>query len=257
MKPSPITQDELHAYVDQRLSLARQREVEAALAATPELAAQVTAYRSQNRDLHAAFDSVLDEPIPAFMLQQPSRQNQPPLWFGRYAAGLVLTLAGGMAGWFLHGTQTGNAGNMPTLAHQAAIAHVVYSPDVRRPVEIGADQEVQLVNWLSKRTGVPMHPPKLGELGYQLVGGRLLPGQSGPVAQFMYEEASGQRLTLYVSTDQTQNTDSGFRFAREGAVNVFYWIDGKLGYALSAGIDRVKLAQIANVVYEQLEARER
>jgi anti-sigma factor RsiW len=92
------------------------------------------------------------------------------------------------------------------FARQAAIAHVVYSPDVRRPVEIGAEQEEQLVAWLSKRIGSPIRPPKLGKVGYELIGGRLLPGQSGPVAQFMYHDATGQRLTLYVSAEQSNKT---------------------------------------------------
>ena len=142
------------------------------------------------------------------------------------------------------------AGSLP---RQAAIAHVVYSPDVRRPVEIGADQEDQLVAWLSKRLGAKIRPPKLGALGYELIGGRLLPGSSGPVAQFMYHDTTGQRLTLYVTNEQASNQDTGFRFAQEGPVNVFYWIDGKFGYALSAGIDKGELARIATAVYAQLQ----
>jgi anti-sigma factor RsiW len=85
-----------------------------------------------------------------------------------------------------------------------------------------------------------------------LVGGRLLPGDTGPVAQFMYADASGQRLTLYVSSGQKQNRDTGFRFAQEGNVGVFYWIDGSFGYALSAAVGKKELSQIANAVYEQL-----
>jgi anti-sigma factor RsiW len=142
---------------------------------------------------------------------------------------------------------------MRRLAHEAAIAHVVYSPDAGHPVEIGADQEDQLVAWLTKRIGSNVHPPKLSKFGYELIGGRLLPGQRGPVAQFMYHDHAGQRLTLYVSTEQTQNKDTGFRFAEEGPVNVFYWIDGKFGYALSAGTDKATLAHIATVAYTQLE----
>lgn len=80
-----------------------------------------------------------------------------------------------------------------------------------------------------------------------------MPGQSGPVAQFMYHDAGGQRLTLYVSTEQSHNRDTGFRFSEEGPVNVFYWIDGKFGYALSAGTGKAELARIATAVYEQLE----
>ena len=54
-----------------------------------------------------------------------------------------------------------------------------------------------MVKWLTKRLGTPVKPPMLGTLGYELVGGRLLPGNSGPVAQFMYQEASGQRRKLH------------------------------------------------------------
>lgn len=98
-----------------------------------------------------------------------------------------------------------------------------------------------------------MRPPKLGALGYELIGGRLLPGGSGPVAQFMYHDAAGQRLTLYVSTENAGNRDTAFRFAQEGPINVFYWIDGQFGYALSAGIPKAELAHVATAVYRQLE----
>lgn len=261
MSQHTVTEADLHAYVDGFLSEARQREVELYLAERPEEQARVQAYRAQNAELRALFRPVLDEPVPSRLksgLQHSSER------YGRYAAALVIALAGGAGGWVLHGaTQTNpalaqlNGGVAPlkvsTLARQAAVAHSVYSPDARRPVEVSAEQEDQLIAWLSKRTGSPIRPPKLGKLGYELIGGRLLPGESGPVAQFMYQDGLGQRLTLYVSTDQAQNKDTGFRFAQEGAVNVFYWIDGKFGYALSAGINKGELANIAHAVYEQLD----
>jgi anti-sigma factor RsiW len=99
---------------------------------------------------------------------------------------------------------------------RAALAHAVYTPEVRHPVEVGADQQAHLVAWLSKRLGAQLKPPRLEAQGYALEGGRLLPGQSGPVAQFMYRDAGGARLTLYVSTEQTQNQDTGFRFRAGG-----------------------------------------
>ena len=109
---------------------------------------------------------------------------------------------------------------------------------------------------MSKRLGTPVSPPKLGAVGYELVGGRLLPGNTGPVAQFMYQDANGQRMTLYVTTENVAQPETGFRFAREGQVNVFYWVDGKFGYALSAGLDKGELAKVATAVYDQLEAKQ-
>ncbi|RJF95217.1 anti-sigma factor family protein [Noviherbaspirillum saxi] len=263
MSQLPITEADLHAYVDGLLPHARRAEIAAYLATRPDEADRLDAYRSQNEALRKLFDPVLDEPVPARLSARPRRSTI----LQRVAAGLAIAFFSGIAGWHLHdqtapGRQLAQAPaaapaaasqRVAGLVRQAAIAHVVYSPDVRRPVEIGADQEEQLVTWLSKRIGSKIHPPKLGKLGYELIGGRLLPGESGPVAQFMYHDATGQRLTLYVSTEQSHNQDTGFRFAQEGPVNVFYWIDGKFGYALSAGADKGELARIAAAVHEQLE----
>ncbi|MFC3107550.1 anti-sigma factor family protein [Undibacterium arcticum] len=265
MKTLPVTEADLHAYLDGLLPAARRAEIGAYLASRPDESERLNAYRAQNDALRALFKPVLDEPLPIRLTRLSTAPRKHAWMLQRLAAGLAIALVSGSAGWLLHGQGSDgqlarNAVSIPAstqkvagLARQAAIAHVVYSPDVRRPVEIGADQEDQLVAWLSKRIGSQIRPPKLGKLGYELIGGRLLPGESGPVAQFMYHDATGQRVTLYVSTEQAHNKDTGFRFAQEGPVNVFYWIDGKFGYALSAGINKGELSRIATAVYEQLE----
>ena len=51
-----------------------------------------------------------------------------------------------------------------------------------------------------------------------------------------------------------KNADTAFRFAQEGAVNVFYWVDGPFGYALSSDADRSVLARVSAEVYQQLGA---
>ena len=262
MRAKPVTESELHAYADGLLPAFRHAEIAGYLAERPDEANRVAAYLAQNAALHVLYDPVLDEPVPAHLTMLPRVSS----WhLQRFAAGLVIAVVSGAAGWFLHGSSDRGArfpasASMnavmtpaPAFARQAAIAHVVYSPEVRHPVEVGADQEAHLVAWLSKRLGTPIHPPRLAKLGYELVGGRLLPGQSGPVAQFMYHDLGGQRLTLYVSTEQSQNKDTGFQFSEQGPVNVFYWIDGKFGYALSGGLDRAALSRVADAVYAQLD----
>jgi anti-sigma factor RsiW len=266
MSQLPVTEADLHAYVDGLLSESRREEIADYLAARPEELERVHAYREQNDALRALFSPVMDEAVPSRITAGMTHWADR---YGKYAAGLLIAVVSGAGGWMLHGTSQTSVtlaqlsapavdGPMmvSALARQAAVAHAVYSPDTKRPVEIGADQEEALVNWLTKRTGFTIRPPKLGKLGYELIGGRLLPEESGkPVAQFMYQEAGGQRLTLYVSTDQAQNKDTGFRFAQQGKINVFYWIDGKFGYALSAGVDKGELTRIAYAVYDQLDTR--
>ena len=244
-----ISELDLHAYVDDRLPEDRRREVENFLAVHPEEKERARVYQEQNKSLHAFFDSVLAEPVP------PKWQNPGRRWtflFKPAVAAALWIVVGGSLGWVLRGAYNGKAAANVRFAQQAAIAHAVYSPEVRHPVEVAAAEEQHLVNWLSKRLGDKLKIPHLSAQGYELVGGRLLPGDQGPVAQFMYQDKNGQRLTLYVKTDGNAKRETAFRFAQEGNVNVFYWIDRRLSYALSGELRKDELLRVATVVYEKL-----
>ena len=258
MTTQAISEAQLHALADGVLPEDQRAAVDAHLRAHPDDAARVEAWRAQNRQLRALFDPVLDDAVPPALLQAAA----PPAANGAWrrhamqaAAAVVLVLAGGAGGWLLRGADAPAASASPlSLARSAAIAHAVYTPEVRHPVEVGAEQEAHLVQWLSKRLGSTLQPPALAPLGYQLIGGRLLPGDGdGPVAQFMYEDGGGKRLTLYVAKERAGKQETAFRYTQEKDLGVFYWIDGQLGYALSASLPKQELGKIANAVYAQLE----
>ena len=249
MSRQPVTETDLHAHVDGVLPPARAAEVEAYLAERPEEAARVAAYREQLVALRREFDAALDEPLPQ-RLHVPRFYWARPLL--RYAAVVAWLTLGGVAGWQLHAYTADKRIETTTWARRAAIAHVVYSPEVRHPVEVAANEEAHLVQWLSKRLGTSLKIPHLGDIGYTLVGGRLLPGDRGPVAQFMYQDGKGQRLTLYVRVNPDDSRETAFRFAQEHGVGVFYWLDRTLGYALSGEVDKPELLRVATAVYRQL-----
>lgn len=247
-----ITQEDLHAYVDGLLTEARRLDVEAWLSERPAEADRVRAWTLQNQALRGAFNTVLDEPVPAHLASIAARAPKPRFAGARKYAMAAGVFALGIAlGWVARDRMPGAQASLP-LARQAAIAHAVYSPEVRHPVEVGADQEAHLVAWLSKRLGRPLKTLQLQPMGYELVGGRLLSGPQGPVAQFMYQDTKGQRLTLYVTGQRAGSRDTAFRFSQEERVSVFYWIDGNYGYALSGEMGREPLLAIANAVYRQL-----
>jgi anti-sigma factor RsiW len=141
------------------------------------------------------------------------------------------------------------------FVHEAALAHVVYMPEVARPDAMGASQEQDFVQWLANRLGTDVHPPMLSRSGFELAGGRLLPGPDGDVAQFMYRNAKGERVTLCISHRKVSSNTTAFKLYEDGPVSVFYWIDGDFGYALSGGIDRKVLLQLSHDVYAQLTSR--
>jgi anti-sigma factor RsiW len=170
-------------------------------------------------------------------------------WLGRAAAAMAWLALGAALGWGVRDAR--EPARAIALPRQAVVAHAAYAPEVRHPVEVTAKEEAHLAGWLSKRLGATVRAPKLGTLGFELLGGRLLPESGRPGAQFMYQDASGRRLTLYVSTD-VENRDTAFRHFSEGRLHVFYWVDRSLGYALSGELEKEEILRVARAVYEQL-----
>ncbi len=251
--PKPIDETRLHAYVDGELDETLRAEVEAWLAENPNDAARVHAYRAQNASLHELFGPVLEEPLPEALsesLRTPPRRRPMPRWM-KMAAAFALFAVGGLTGWGLHGLQPDAGSSEKKLASHAVGAHLVYVSEVRHPVEVGADQESHLVAWLSKRLGQAVKTPQLGAAGYTLVGGRLLPDDGRPAAQFMYEDAGGNRLTIYVCTAKGDE-DTAFRFVEDRGVSAFYWVDAPLSYALTGKMPREELLTLARSVYDEL-----
>jgi anti-sigma factor RsiW len=245
MSAERLRSEDLHAYLDRELEPARAGEVEALLAREPEAADAARHFAAQRALLQAAFDHVLAEPVPQYLSRLGQRRSIPR----RAAAALSWLAIGCVLGWIL-GTQQMPLREVPLPRH-AALAHAAFSPEVRHAVEVAASDEAHLVGWLSKRLGAAVRAPKLGDLGYELLGGRLLPESDRPGAQFMYQDAAGRRLTLYVSTD-VSNLENAFRYHREGSLHVFYWIDRDLGYALAGDLDKQEIARIAWHAHEQL-----
>jgi len=255
----PVPPDELHAYVDGQLPHSRNVQVETWLSDNPDAANEVAEWRRQADQIRALFapappQATGRDPSPAAQMLA-SRRGSITLSRGLAAIAAMLLLAvGATAGAigldFMRGSRPAVSA-FDTLPGSSRTNYLVYSGEVRHPVEVGADEEAHLVAWLGKRLGSTLAAPDLSAQGYQLIGGRLVPFDGAPGALLMYEDQAGERLTLLAGRNP-ENTQTGFHFAADGDVRTFYWIDGPVGYALSGRVDRAKLEAVARSVYAQL-----
>ena len=246
----PVTEDELHAYVDNELPAERRDDVEAWLAAHPDDADRVRSWRAMAEALHARYDSVADEPVPR-RLDIERLVRQPRKWiYGAVAATLVAFIAGGGAGWFAHGVAA-SPSVFQNFTVDALDAHRLYVVEVRHPVEVPGSERTHLQQWLTKRCGWDVHAPELGATGLKLVGGRLLPGPTGPASFLMYESPSGERFTVYTARAAAETTQ--MRYARQDKDGALFWADRGVGYVVSGGSDRERLTQVARLVYDQAQ----
>ncbi|MDM0073146.1 anti-sigma factor [Variovorax sp. J2P1-59] len=229
----------------------------------------LAAWEVQRDALRQLHREVLDEPVPPALLaaagladKQHARQARWMRWGGMAAS---ITLAFG-AGWLANthwaapagGAVLARAPATREFVHAASVAHAVYAPEKRHPVEVAAAEQQHLAQWLSKRLDKPLKVPDLSAEGYALVGGRLLPGGEGARAQFMFERAGGERITLYIGSlgpdaNASRSDETAFRFSADGPVPSFYWVDRGFGYALSGALSRDALLGLATAVYRQLE----
>jgi anti-sigma factor RsiW len=244
----PVTEDELHAYVDNELPAERRGDVEAWLAARPEDAARVQSWSAMAEMLHARYDSVLDEPVPK-RLELEQLANPPRRWFvGAAAAALGAFVVGGGIGWVAHGASA-TPSAFQGLTGDALDAHRLYVVEVRHPVEVPGAERTHLQQWLTRRCGWKVNAPDLDSAGLKLVGGRLLPGAAGPASFLMYEGASGERFTVYAAKTTVESTQ--MRYALQGRDSVLFWAERGVGFVVIGAGDRDRLTQIAKLVYDQ------
>lgn len=258
-----IPQDELMAYLDGELDPERTQFIEQFMQKDKDLMAVVVALQAQQQAMRAALDPVLGEAIPLRLLQagQASRYS-----LQRIAASVVwltigLTIGALSSGYYVsHRAEQSVAqraqADLPNFVRQATVAYAVFAPEVRHPVEVGSVDAKGLNTWLSKRLQRPVQAPDLSRLGFLLMGGRLLPAETNkPAAQFMYENRAGQRITMYLRGMAQPTAETAFRFAEQGSVNTFYWVEGDWGYALSGELSRNQLLQIAQAIHGYLSVK--
>lgn len=248
-----ITGENLHAFLDGQLNAEDSKFVGDWLEANPDVAAELMEYADQNAAIQALYPEPTAVPDLGAMAKTPAPANRNSAPWSAIAASVVTLGIGLTLGWTGHDTLAPtpqpDATQVAVLVAEAVRAHALYSVDPHRPVEIGADQSETMVRWLSNRVGTPVSAPDLTKNGYMLVGGRLISAAEGPAAQFMYEDETGRRITLFAT--QGSGHEASFNYTRQGDTGSFYWQDATLSYALTGDVTRSELSDLAISVFDQ------
>jgi len=251
----PVSEEDLHAYVDSQLDAERRAAVERHLRIYPELATRVATDISQRDALREAFHAYAAAPIPPqlnltrLVEARLTRRRTP--W--RAAAAVLLALGlGGSSGWWLGSRPPTGLG---ALAEEAAVSYMVYAVDQRRPVEISAEHRSDMTRWLSNRLNRPVSPPDLTAVGYELLGGRLAASSHGAAALFVYEKARGKRLIIYIRPMAEKDQTTSIKPVDVDDLDGCAWIDGGVGYSLIANENYAQLLELSRHVRQEVASR--
>jgi anti-sigma factor RsiW len=256
MSPRPITEDDLHAYVDRVLEPERQAEVTDYLSEHPDVAKRVAGFAGQRDLLRAALAPIAEEPLPPELNLSrivENRARRPSMVRWAFAAMLLLSI-GGLGGWAVRGALEVSPSGLVALAQEATASYNVYAPDRVRPVEVRASDSAQLVKWVSDRLHRPVNVPDLTTSGYRLMGGRLVATPHGPAAMFMYDDDRGSRIVMLTRRMNSADHDVPMKPRSQGDVGGFAWADDGVGYSLVGQAAPESLRPIANEVRRQARA---
>ena len=236
----PVTEDDLHAYVDGFLDDARAAEITTYLARNPEPAARVRAYAAQREALRAAFAPLAEAPIPPALnidrMIATRRRKPAGLW--RMAAAAMVALSqlglGGTGGWMMRGAMAPHqVVGVAALSRAAAESWAIFAPDVLHPVEFRAAERPVLMNWIASRTGARIPAPDLSAAGYRFMGGRVVTTAHGAAALFMYEDRQGTRLVLLGKPMLTEDRNAPLARFEAPRVAGYSWASDGIGFSLA------------------------
>jgi anti-sigma factor RsiW len=253
--------DELHAYLDGQLGPDEAAEVEARLAEDPEQLERFEAYARHKRLIGEAADAfaadsergkmvnlrtvALERELASALAEQaaPARRRAWS-WPLQTAAAVCLV----SAGWFGHAEFGGGGGApvLPAYVSEALGAHRAFADDLVRPVEFSSANAEEALTWISAKMGHPVRLPSLEPLGVDFVGVRLHGTREGPIAQFIYEDDAGNRMSLMLARHPEGAPAVGLAVASyEEGGRVGYWSDPRFDYALVAKASDVQIRAMA------------
>jgi anti-sigma factor RsiW len=256
-----IEEEDLQAFVDGRLDPNRTAEVEAYLSRHPETADRVKSYRRTRQDLKHRLLSTAEDPIPERLRVHSVAarlHHTRTTRFRLVAAASVCLIVGFLSGWFaghlpgsgLHGWVHSTQAN--ELLQDAITAHRFLATQVTPASALLPAPEAQLRRWLLRRLGAPFEVLDLSRFGLDFLEGRILPyRQDNAVALLMYGDGRGLRVSVYLQAGEHNATD--LRSTRMDDAIVFYWLDRRCRYAVTA-TDPARAPEIAKAVFDYFEA---
>ncbi|WP_223274970.1 anti-sigma factor [Tateyamaria sp. syn59] len=149
-------------------------------------------------------------------------------------------------GWLGHGyISPVGAERIPDYVSDAVGAHRVFVESGPYPVEFDAASANLAASWFMQNTGHAFDVPGLQSLGLDLIGAQLLGSDAGPLAQFLYEDDAGARVSLVVADHPEHLPLRALEVVEYPDRQVAYWRTSDLDYAIVSQSNSIETSAIA------------
>ena len=241
--PPLVTEEELHAFIDDKLVAPRSREILLLAEQDPALAARIAAYQADRDRLRAAFAGLAERPVPDAWVRRIEgamlSRSRPTVFGRRYAIAASIALMLGCAAVAVREWPRGD-----TILADAEAAR----NGVTRGRDVAPDQLARSGSHndvLQAALGMNVHAPDLGGYGFRLARLELF----GHAAQLRYVDGGHRLLTIFV---RRSNGDVRFDLLRHGVIRICIWQDDVVGAVIMAPMAAGEMMRVASSAYRDL-----
>lgn len=241
----PLSDSELHAFIDGALDPARRQQVEAALMADPELAGRIEGFTADKTLLKRVYAPLAKRPVPQDWIALAQGAALPaPAANRRYWAmaggAIAAVLVFGLISLWRPGP------SQPGEIVEAALAARAEPVRDEKIVAVTAGASIHRYDAALKgAVAMNVKVPDLGKMGYRLAGLHLY----ARAAELLYRGPQGRLFTLYL-----RHSDGAARFdqfERRG-LRVCVWQDEELGTVMAGNVSTAAMQRLASLAYTGL-----
>ncbi|HTJ63805.1 MAG TPA: zf-HC2 domain-containing protein [Alphaproteobacteria bacterium] len=248
MKTHPVSDEQLHAYIDGELDPAEARRVEAIIAASPELTLQVEQFRADKALIHRIYAPLIEQPLPTALfetLERPRRQ--------RFAFRFKIPLvpAGAIAAAALLVVGLLAYPNLVDTGGDPLVAEAIAAQDgkLRTVSSLGTDT-VSGDRVAEETLAAPVKIPNLEKAGYVLKGIAVVARNAdGRALQARYGNGAGKSFIVYM---RRSSGPDRFELQQRGQTQVCIWQNDELSVVMTGDMSAKEMLKVANLTYSDL-----
>lgn len=244
----PVSDGDLHAYIDGELSPQQAAAVETAMERDPSLAARVRNFKADKRAVAAAYGPLINAPVPAALLARTlTGSSRPaPRSRSRRAIFALATVAALAAGVVL--TLTWRVPGDPTVELALAARHMATTP--ARELDGQESASIQVVDQaMSRMLGIPTRVPNLQRAGFKLISVEIYGQTRVDAVQLRYEDGARRLFTVFLRPSAGPDA---FKVTERGAVRICIWQNADLTAVMTGEMTTPELFRLASLTYSSL-----
>jgi anti-sigma factor RsiW len=246
-----LSDETLHALIDDELAPTERTHAEAAIAVDPYLAQRAALFRADKARLAQVYGSLAAQPLPERWIETiESWQRRPRPFSIEAIAGIAAVLMLLVGGGLVYREQ--QLPHEEPIVEEALAARSDVTP-ARQAIAVRSPAQAErIAQTLTATLAMHVSAPDLQRMGYRLVGLRVYgnaPGDKG--VELLYRHTDNRVFALYL---RRPSGPPRFDQYRQGRLRVCIWQDDVIGAVMTGEMSAAEMQRLASLAYTGLES---